>query len=243
MTVAEQEETEPTTEPEPATPEPEQEPSEEEAEEQAEEERREEQPPPPSGPSEEQLESRAREGEKSWNRQKPRIATLYGDDFQHLLECPLCPDFHKGFVDARFAGLVPDEIVRSIQMYLGIQREREYKQGTAYRRCDACEGYGKVQTGSNVPGRETVQCPTCHGLGYEGPPVQAPAAHDGMTAPVLAAVPEGPPEDQADRDNWGEPRILPDGRENPNYGKWPQFKIPVEPWGQTAGLTAQNAVG
>ena len=41
-----------------------------------------------------------------------------------------------------------------------------------------------------------------------------------------------------------EPRILPDGRQNPNFGKWPQYKIQVAPYGVTAGLNAvASAVG
>jgi hypothetical protein len=44
-------------------------------------------------------------------------------------------------------------------------------------------------------------------------------------------------------DEWDEPRILPDGRENPNFGKMPNRKIPVEPWGVTAGLNAMSPTG
>jgi hypothetical protein len=47
--------------------------------------------------------------------------------------------------------------------------------------------------------------------------------------------------EQPDVDEWQEPRILPDGRENPNYGMMPHRKMLVEPWGVTAGLRAEPA--
>ena len=40
-------------------------------------------------------------------------------------------------------------------------------------------------------------------------------------------------------DEWGEPMILPDGRENPNYGRMPHRKMLVEPYGVTANLRAE----
>jgi hypothetical protein len=30
-------------------------------------------------------------------------------------------------------------------------------------------------------------------------------------------------------DVWGSPKLLPDGQENPNYGKMPQYKNPTLP--------------
>ena len=70
-------------------------------------------------------------------------------------------------------------------------------------------------------------------------PVGAKQRH--VDPDVLAAAPDPLTAvgDQADVDEWGEPMILPDGRENPNYGRMPHRKILVEPYGMTANLRAE----
>jgi hypothetical protein len=35
-----------------------------------------------------------------------------------------------------------------------------------FRRCDECDGYGLVRTGSHVPGHDLNACPNCVGRGY-----------------------------------------------------------------------------
>jgi hypothetical protein len=175
----------------------------------------------------------------------PRIVAEWGDSAKYLLECPLCMTTHKGFVDARDQGRYPPQIVKAIQEFMGISQEVEYVQDEETRTCPRCEGYGQTSTGSKVPTQLKHTCSLCAGYGFVPPP--SGSAHpspsgalpDNGTSPVLA-----PPVDdfgKPDVDNWQEPRILPDGRENPNYGRQPSFKVLVDPWGITAGLGAQDA--
>src|SRR5690348_14868252 len=42
----------------------------------------------------------------------------------------------------------------------------EVKTNSNFRRCDDCNGYGQVLTGSIREGREGVDCPGCGGAGY-----------------------------------------------------------------------------
>ena len=197
-------------------------------------------PNEPQGLTPEQLEKRSKSAETRFATYARGIRGLYEDEEENLVECPLCPPQHKGFVDVRFAGHIPEEVADAVKFYLGVARQVEYPQDPGANTCPMCDGYGKVTTGSRVPGHETRTCTNCTGYGYMPPPgrVQKPSenGHGDLVA-VELTEPTLPDED---RDPWGEPRILPDGRENPNYGKQPQYKIMVEPWGVTAGLSAQS---
>jgi hypothetical protein len=160
-----------------------------------------------------------------------------------LLPCPICSSTPwPGFVHPSDAGRMPEDVKLAAMSFLGFAREQDYKRSHTHQTCEMCDGKGKVQTGSHVAGHETITCPNCKGYGYTPPPGQVAQLAAVPGAPAPAPAPDAPPVPAADVDPSGEPRILPDGRENPNYGKWPQFKIPVEPWGTTAGLTAQDAV-
>jgi hypothetical protein len=77
------------------------------------------------------------------------------------------------------------------------------------------------------PDPEARQCGICKGKGRTK---HAPA---GERVEPLAS---------GDVDSWQQPRILPDGRPNPNYGKTPDYWIDVAPWGSTRFLTAQSEV-
>lgn len=224
-------------------PEPEQETGDEP--EQGDEDEQPEQPqpqaPPQPGQTPEALERRARSAETRFATYARAIRGLYEDEAENLLDCPLCPTFHKGMIDARFAGQLPEDVVDAVKFYLGFAREQGYESSTLHQACAQCGGKGKVKTGSTVPGHETISCPDCKGYGYMPPP----AATQGN---VVKLVPEQAQEtnDQVlqspdDTDEWGEPRILPDGRENPNFGRMPNRKVLVEPYGVTAGMNTANA--
>lgn len=188
----------------------------------------------------EQLEAAAKKTETSFKTYTRAVERNYEGLPQVLVECPLCPDQHKGFVDARAAGYVPDEIQDAVRLFFGIQREQSYELDTDYIECPKCKGKGKVGLPTHVAGKDTMGCRRCGGNGYLPPSNEAPSNGHVETGPMVYGL--EPPATQAfdEVDEWDEPRILPDGRENPNFGKMPNRKIPVEPWGQTAGLNAMS---
>lgn len=193
------------------------------------------------GLSEVEMEKRFKSADRAVAAYARKIGDIYGDDAAQLAECPLCPGIHKGFVNVQDAGLVPDDVKNAVMTFLGYARERDYTQAPNVHACETCSALGKVATGSQVAGRETITCPNCKGFGYSPPPGEpqngAAFGVEPHTADDFTATGAGVP----DTDPSGEPRLLPDGRENPNYGKWPQYKILVEPWGKTVGLTVQDA--
>ena len=199
---------------------------------------------PQRGISEAQAEKAAKDAEADWKRFAARTLERWGPESANMVECPLCLPQHKGFIDLRFAGKVPQEVVRPIQQYLGIAQEVEYEQDTDTRTCPKCQGYGKTRTGSLVPTQATHMCATCSGYGFVPPPSGAPKPGGNVASAPNGASPVGADaaEDftHADMDEFQQPRILPDGRENPNYGRRPAYWVQVEPWGATAGLTAQD---
>jgi hypothetical protein len=105
-----------------------------------------------------------------------------------------------------------------------VTQEADYPASPDVRRCGKCDGLGKVATGSRVPKWTTISCGDCRGHGFVPPPGMV-ANGSGPPERVVVAVgagdQSGPP---ADADPWGSPRLLPDGQENPNYGRMPQYK-------------------
>ena len=190
------------------------------------------------GVTPEQLEAAAKKVATSFKTYSNTVHRNYDGLPVSLVECPLCPDQHKGFVDAYAAGYVPQEIQDAVRMYFGIAREQDYAASPHLHRCESCEGKGKVSTGSTVPEYATIGCDDCGGRGYVGLRPSVEGNSHVETGPTVYG--HDMPATQAfdDVDEWDEPRILPDGRENPNFGKMPNRKILVEPWGVTAGLNA-----
>ena len=198
--------------------------------------------PAPSAFSEKDIEKGFKTVEGRFKTYSAAVTQAFPEGFHNLAGCPLCIGYIPGFVNIEQAGALPDEVTAIVKQFIGIAREVEYPEAPNIETCRVCQGYGKTKTGSRVPGNETTTCTNCKGFGYYPPPATgdggAPVAdtgHHPVDVPAAAVV-------QADVDNWGEPKILPDGRANPNYGKQPAFKIQVAPYGTTAGLTAQDGM-
>lgn len=174
---------------------------------------------------------------------RTKVTNILSEESYGLVDCPLCiVSAVPGMVNVADAGALHPDHANLVKHYLGISREVEYAQDSETAECPVCRGEGKTQTGSKVPQFATHDCPQCRGFGFYPPPSLGLAPDVNGGTHELTPADFAPPLEHSDVDNWDEPRILPDGRENPNYGKQPQFKIPVPPWGRTAGLTAQDVV-
>ena len=192
----------------------------------------------------ETMERRFKASERAVTAYAKKLEVIWEEDYATLYPCPLCPDIHKGFVSLNDAGRVPEEIQAGVMQYFGFSREVDYEPDGRLKTCEVCQGLGKTKTGSKVPGNDTITCTNCHGFGYFPPPDGGPSS-SGAPEPTHAPAGQTPePLVEGEVDAMNEPRILPDGRQNPNFGKWPQYKIQVAPYGVTAGLNAvASAVG
>lgn len=161
------------------------------------------------------------------------VADTLGEDAIALVQCELChpqiPGWHftDEFMQANRMQL-PDLQARLFEV-LRTPVEPNYNALSGFTVCMACGGEGKGTTGSKVPQHRLTTCPTCQGRGFI-PPQGAQVVTEFPTATngVVSLSPESvPPLDEVDP--WGSPRLLPDGRENPNYGKIIHFKDPAFP--------------
>lgn len=181
-------------------------------------------PVTPVGRTPEEMESLRKSLDTSANTWRRRVESLLGDDFAALVPCELCGEEIPGFHwPAELLQPETELEARLVEVLRG-PATPNYPPAQNVRPCTACEGWGKVSTGSKVPGKGVVNCPACRGFGYTPPPGGAAVTADGLTgADELPALddPEPPP---AEADPWGSPRILEDGQENPNYGRMPQYK-------------------
>lgn len=199
-------------------------------------------PAEPQGATPEEWDARFAKSEKAFTAYTKRIFDLYGDDADQLHPIAISPGAPPGFLYIPDAGRVPKEMQAPVMEFFGITQEQDYAADPYTDACGTCEGKGATRTGSSVPGHEKRVCPTCSGRGFT---VKDQPQGNGSAGVVVVAAPDASPLDDlpgGDVDAWGEPRILPDGRPNPNFGKMPQFKELVEPFGVTANLTAQDAV-
>lgn len=195
---------------------------------------------PPAGPSEADMEARIAKAERATKRYVSQVSAALEEEATNLIECPLCLSFARGFLHLGDRGNVPEDVQKAVRLWFGEAQEVEYPPSSQHRTCAQCRGYGKVGTGSLVPDWATIVCASCNGKGFTGPPSAATNGHvHEQDAQHLADTPiqSGSPEDV---DPTGEPRLLPDGRQNPNFGRWPQYKIEVPPWGITAGLLSET---
>lgn len=94
-----------------------------------------------------------------------------------------------------------------------------------YKACETCRGFGRVLTGSQRPGNEDVDCPTCRGRGYlekldqQGQPLVPDQPTAAAIAPVPVAVVALEAGDlnggSGNSEQWGVPAWMGD----PNLGK------------------------
>lgn len=194
------------------------------------------------GTTPEEWEQRFTKAERAFATYTRKISDLWGDDATHLAPFSLDAGAPPGFIDVRNAGRVDDETKATALAFLGFAREQDYEPDPESRLCETCKGKGFTKRASLVAGKDKRVCPECKGEGDIGVRnVTAATGPNGHSEePFTLAEHAGA--DAPERDNWGEPRILPDGRENPNYGRQPQYKILVEPFGVTAQLGVQDVV-
>lgn len=196
--------------------------------------------PDEPNPTPEAAEKAFKTVERSFTNYTQRVSDLVEVTGLPLEPCPLCPSQHKGFIDMSQAGAMPQEIKDVTMYYLGFPREQDYEPDPDTAVCGTCKGKGRLALPGSVAGNESKQCGTCRGFGYTPPPSDGTAR---VTSSADVHSPAGEqiaPLDLNEVDVSGEPKILPDGRPNPNFGLWPQYKVEVPPYGVTVNLTAQD---
>ena len=127
-----------------------------------------------------------------------RVGRIFGDSAGDLMGCPMCAELAPGWLWPPEVAPLPEAQQALVLAALGFAAPASYKPHPSWHRCPACEGQGKVYTGSKVAGYDVVDCPNCTGKGWEGtPPVQRPALVQngneqdaGLTGPLHYTPPE-----------------------------------------------------
>ena len=197
--------------------------------------------PAPEQPSDEERVKAFKKIDGSFKTYQAAIERNLEDEVTDWLFCPLCAaGAIPGYVNRHDLGRVPEEVVANVNTFLGYARETDYAAAPGIVSCTDCEGLGKVSTGSRVPDHMTITCPTCKGYGYVPPAggnVVALVGNGNGTNENAAALADL---SQPERDNWGEPKVLPDGTLNGNYGKMPEFKQNHPVYGVTRNISPEE---
>ncbi len=194
------------------------------------------------GPSQQDMEARIKKTEKAFDTYTRAVGRIWEEDAQAFVPFTIDPFSPLGFIDPRNAGRADDATKGAAMEFLGFPREQEYEPDPYAHVCPTCKGKTRTATGSQSNEYRTRLCPDCKGIGYKDqretqangsvPPPSAP----GDAAQAVTDITIG------ERDNWGEPRILPDGSRNENYGLMPQYKRPHPVYGITALIGSEQGV-
>lgn len=205
----------------------------EDEEESGEEAPTEPEPEPEPEPAQPSSYARTQEQDKALTseqkRHTERVSKILGDEATEVIVCPFCNPELQGFLYPGDLDHPRDEIHAKMIDVLRPAPSVEYVQDAETQTCERCRGEGQTLTGSNVPNYRTKVCSACNGFGYLPPPGSASngnVPHE--PARELVAVAHGE-QAQDETDAFGSPRLLNDGRENPNYGRMPQYKDPKYP--------------
>lgn len=196
----------------------------------------------PQEAQQEDWEKRFKAADRAFTTYTRAITKAWGDDATRLVPFVVDPGAPMGFVDAANQGRVPDDIRQNLLSFLGLSGETEYEPDPLARQCSTCKGKGLTATGSSVGPNMTRDCPTCGGLGYEADTTGVANGSARVSGAHTPASEAASPLTTAERDLWGEPRLLPNGERNTNFGLMPDFKTPHPVYGVTAGLGVVEAV-
>lgn len=183
--------------------------------------------PEARGLTEAEIEKQYKALEREQTRHTANVSKIMGDEAVELIVCPLCEPELGGFLRMESLDHPRDEMHEAMIGVLKKPPQVEYRNAPHAVTCIDCDGLGKVLSGSRVAGQELIVCPICKGSGYRVAG-ESEARGLGIT-PASEYVPSGLPHEplEEERDEFGSPAVLPDGRENPNYGKTMRHKDPT----------------
>ncbi len=186
-------------------------------------------PPAPAGMSIEELEKVRKKLDQSATTWRNRVSDLLGEEAQLLVPCELCDPLIPGFHWPVEVEQPRDQLHAALLDVLRSPQGPDFLEDPYTRECTTCGGYGKTRTKGHVPGKTERVCPTCKGVGFQALDGTPTSPQNGDTSEVVYDLPNEEPLVSDNTDVWGSPKILPDGMENPNYGKMPQYKNPALP--------------
>lgn len=152
---------------------------------------------------------------------KSMVTTLHqvlADEAQYLQPCPRCADDFPGLIwQPGVKGVLP-ETRAAVMISMGEDPDPVLHQDPRASRCQVCDGYGKVATGSRVARQDKMDCEECKGRGWVGPRSAVMPNISSTPVPVLNAYEDTNGHDSPPTDPWG--RV----KGEPLYGVMPGFE-------------------
>lgn len=176
--------------------------------------------PQPVGMSEKEMEKRFKSLETRATTWRKYVTDFSLETDQPLVPCPLCLPASPGFIFHPQAIPLNEDQENAMRVLLGEPIMPDYRPIPSARTCPACNGEGRVLTGSKVTNKKTIECPECKGSGWVGEAKNLTPAQ--AARPELVQVSEEgvPPEDLPKTDPWGTPEW------DPDYYKMPPGRTP-----------------
>ena len=152
---------------------------------------------------------------------KSMVTTLnqvLADEAQYLQPCPRCADDFPGLIwQPGVKGVLP-ETRAAVMISMGEDPDPTLNPDPRANRCQVCDGWGKVATGSRVARQDKMECEECKGRGWIGPRSAALPAANAAPSPVLYEVSSTNGQEAPPTDPWG--RV----KGEPLYGVMPGFE-------------------
>ncbi len=187
-------------------------------------------PEPPAGMSIEELEKVRGQLDRSATTWRNRVSQLLGEEAQFLVPCELCDPMIPGFHWPAEMVTPTSDVQARLYDVLRAPDGPGYQPDPYTTECTTCMGLGKTLTKSLVAGKTERVCPSCGGDGFKVIQAQGtPPPQNGDATEIQYNLPNEEPLVVDGSDAWGSPKLLPDGQENPNWGRMPQYKNPTLP--------------
>jgi rubrerythrin len=116
--------------------------------------------------AEKAIEARYGKLAKENDRHAKRVGEIMDEDATDLIPCPVCMDGIAGWVYPPDVAEPSEEQVSRIRQFAGLPDYTNFQDVGWANECPECRGFGKVKTGSKVPGAETTGCLNCNERGW-----------------------------------------------------------------------------
>jgi hypothetical protein len=138
--------------------------------------------------TEAQIERQGKALDRATKAYTDKLLAALGDDLGGWQPCPLCADGYPGI---RMAMMPSPERLAAVKVAIGEDPDPDLPSDGYSRRCESCDGWGKVQTGSRVTTQKAAQCHDCGGAGWiaVGPERAAGNITGGNGAPAQPLAP------------------------------------------------------
>ena len=177
----------------------------EEPTEETDEEAEREPEPDPQGLSEREMNKRFDQLATRVGTYTKYVETFAEETGQPLVRCAVCLPFSPGFHFNPLEVDLSEEQANVCRFLLGEPLKPAFQNTQRAQACPDCDGWGMVNTGSRVHGKESIQCAPCKGRGWVGEAADLTPAQAAKPQALNPDEPAPADEELPQLDPWGTP--------------------------------------